>query len=212
MSSCITGCRTLNASSSEAFAIGANSFSARSTSATRQASRMAISRFSTVASSAACICRSVFFEAPPYFWICCVLRYSTLRIGSGWRSRGKQFGHLQGRQHGHRRMEADVVLAAKGLGVGQGAGGDEALQVGLAAVELFDEDRLELFGRACFAAGRPRRRTCRTTANRRLRRQRPCGSPMPESDGPSPATSIPQPTDSKKLRRVVAAMGSLRFV
>ena len=178
MSSCITGCRALNASSSGASPAVAKSFSARvdvglaagvANGDARRSRPWPPRRraFAAVSSS----------TAPPNCWICCELRYSTFSTGSGWRSLGKQFGHLQRRQHGHRRVEADVVFAAERFGVGQGPGGDQLLQVGLAAVELFDEDRLQLVGPACFAADRPGRRTCRTPANRPLRRQRPCGSP-----------------------------------
>ena len=77
---------------------------------------------------------------------------------------GQQLGHLQRRQHGHRRVEADVVLAAERLGIGQRAGRDELLQIRLAAVELFDQDRLQLARPACFASDRPARRTRRTTS------------------------------------------------
>ena len=120
--------------------------------------------FSTVASSAACISRSVFFDAPPNCWICCELRYSTFSTGSGCRSAGSMLGHLQRRQHGHRRVEADIVLAAERLGIGQGAGGDQLLQVGLAAVRASRPGSAAASRPACSASGRPARRTCRTRA------------------------------------------------
>ena len=51
----MAGCRAIKASSSDVFSSGANNFSAWSTSVARHASRIARARFSTVASSAACI-------------------------------------------------------------------------------------------------------------------------------------------------------------
>ena len=46
--------------------------------------------------------------------------------------------HVPCRGDGHHSMEADVVFAAKGAGVGQSGGGDERAQLG-AAVEFFGE-------------------------------------------------------------------------
>ena len=60
---------------------------------------------------------------------------------------GQLLGHAQGGKHGHRGVEADVVFAAEGFGVGQCSGSDQVLEIRFAAVELVDQDRLELIGR-----------------------------------------------------------------
>jgi hypothetical protein len=60
---------------------------------------------------------------------------------------GEHVSHVPRRQHGHRRVEADVILAAEGLGIRQGPGRNELLEIGLALVQLLNQDRLEFFRR-----------------------------------------------------------------
>jgi hypothetical protein len=56
---------------------------------------------------------------------------------------GKLVGHAEGREHGHRGVEAGVVFAAEGFGVGQRPRGHEVLEVCLTALEHAYELGLE---------------------------------------------------------------------
>ena len=60
---------------------------------------------------------------------------------------GQLARHVERRGEGHHGVEAHVVFAAEGAGVGQGGGGDQAFQLG-ALLELLDDQADDLGGRS----------------------------------------------------------------
>ena len=77
----------------------------------------------------------------------CVLRYHHLDDRQRPLGLGQLARHVERRGEGHHGVEAHVVFAAEGAGVGQGGGGDQAFQLG-ALLELIDDQADDLGGRS----------------------------------------------------------------
>ena len=60
---------------------------------------------------------------------------------------GKFAGHMESGRHGHHGMEADIIFAPEGAGIGQSAGSHKASQLA-PGLQFFGQTRQELLRRS----------------------------------------------------------------